>query len=253
MERKEKESTGGCSTTNLGYNLKTLLQGVVGSTAYGLATPESDIDRLAVHLTPVESVLGFGLSKRQQTVVTNNPDSTSHDIGKYLSLVLGGNPTVTELLFLDDYEVGSYEGDVLLYNRKHFIGAKAVRDSYGGYAVQQYKRLLSRGDGSFSADTRKRTGKHSRHCLRLLLQGTELLSTGSVNIRLSKDSQAVVWSAGEMAERGRLGALEALYTTWNDHLLAAYENTVLPEYPDRERAEQLLVDIRRKALDKGDR
>ncbi|MET8355226.1 MULTISPECIES: hypothetical protein [unclassified Micromonospora] len=50
--------------------------------------------------------------------------------------------------------------------------------------MQQFRRLSERGDGSFSADTRKRTAKHARHLARLTRQGLDLYTTGTLTIRL---------------------------------------------------------------------
>lgn len=225
--------------------MTVILQGVVGSTAYGLDHADSDVDRLAVHLGPLQDVLTFGLSKSQQTKVTSDPDSTSHEVAKFMSLVMKGNPTVTEMLFLQDYEIRQHiGGDWLIHNRSAFLSAKAVRDSYEGYAMQQLKRLLNRGD-SFSSDTRKRKGKHARHCLRLMMQGTELLKTGSLTLMLTKEQQAVVWSASDLAESDKNEALRMLYTSYDWEFSKAYEQSgVLPEHPDREKARAILLEIR---------
>ena len=39
--------------------MKIILEGVVGSTAYGLNTPESDIDTAGIFVAPLEEVLGL--------------------------------------------------------------------------------------------------------------------------------------------------------------------------------------------------
>lgn len=82
-----------------------LLSGVVGSTAYGLAGPDSDVDRLGIFAVPTLSLLG--LTPPEESHVTSKPDTTLHEAGKAARLMLAGNPTVTELLWLPDdlYEV----------------------------------------------------------------------------------------------------------------------------------------------------
>lgn len=222
----------------------TILQGVVGSTAYGLATPDSDVDRLAVHLAPVEDLLTWGLSKTQQSVVQSDPDLTSHDVGKYLSLALKGNPTLLELLWLKQYEVMTEQGQELVLHANALLSAKAVRDSYGGYAMQQIHRLLNRGDGSFAADTRKRKAKHARHCFRLLIQGEVLLRTGKVVIELTPDQKNVVWEVSAMADEDNDEGLQARFDRYDRRLQEAYERTVLPEHPDRDRVTSLLLKMR---------
>lgn len=228
--------------------MTTILQGVVGSTAYGLATEDSDVDRLAVHVAPVEDLLAWGLTKGQESRVQHEPDITSHDIGKYLRLALRGNPTILELMWLPKYEVITEHGQDLLLHANAVLSARAVRDSYGGYAMQQMKRLLNRGDGSFSADTRKRKPKHARHCFRLLLQGEALLRTGRVEVVLSPEQTRLVWAVSELAANNEDEALQERFDVYNGRLDEAYGRTVLPEHPDEPRVRALLLKVRRDHL-----
>ncbi|MFJ6841371.1 DNA polymerase beta superfamily protein [Streptomyces griseoluteus] len=162
-----------------------LLSGIVGSTAYGLARPGSDVDRLGVFAVPTEEL--HGLHRPTESVVTHAPDSTLHEAGKWARLALAGNPTVMELVWLPPelYETRTPLGDELIGLRSAFLSAPRVSGAYLGYAAQQFERLRRRGDGSFSADTRKRTAKHARHLMRLLDQGLELYSTGHLTIRVT--------------------------------------------------------------------
>ena len=75
--------------------MNVLLAGVVGSTAYGLAGPDSDVDRLGMFALPTIELVGLG--KPQLSRVAKNPDSTWHEAGKAVGLFLAGNPTATEL------------------------------------------------------------------------------------------------------------------------------------------------------------
>src|SRR5262249_53904583 len=86
-----------------------LLRGIVGSTAYGLAGPHSDVDRLAVYAAPTRAFHGLRLPiDRQASIVVHEPDDlTLHEARKFCLLALSANPTVTELLWLSDYEVAT--------------------------------------------------------------------------------------------------------------------------------------------------
>ena len=77
-----------------------LLSGIVGSTAYGLATEDSDVDRLGVFAAPTERLVG--LHPPQPSVVSSKPDATFHEAGKFAALALKVNPTITELMWLPD-------------------------------------------------------------------------------------------------------------------------------------------------------
>ncbi|WP_285699482.1 nucleotidyltransferase domain-containing protein [Actinomadura sp. NBRC 104412] len=218
-----------------------LLAGVVGSTAYGLATPESDVDRLAVFAAP--TVLFHGLHPpvgKQATKVTTDPDVTRHEAGKFAALCLGVNPTVTELLWLDEYETRTELGDRLIGVREAFLSAKRVRDAYFGYAVSQFRRLEGRGDGSFSADTRKRTAKHARHLARLVHQGLDLYRTGRLTVRLENPQ----WyrDFGERVAQGELDEAKSLLAEAESKFDAI--RTPLTERPDEDTVERWLLEVR---------
>ncbi len=159
-----------------------LLKGVVGSTAYGLAHEGSDRDYLGLYAARTKDLLG--LHPPKDSVVTKDPDTTLHEAKKFISLCLGGNPTVSELLWLDEYEVETRIGQHLVSIRESLLGADRVRNAYLGYAWQQFERLANRG-GTFSADTAKRTEKHARHMVRLVQQGLELYRTGHLTIKVA--------------------------------------------------------------------
>lgn len=223
-----------------------LLSGIVGSTAYGLAHEDSDVDRLGVFATPTAAILG--LSKPAESIVSTKPDATFHEAGKLAALLLRCNPTVTELIWLppDLYEVRTPLGDQLRQIRGNFLSRKYVRDAYLGYATQQFRRLESRGDGSFSADTRKRTSKHARHLARLVWQGAGLYSSGVLRVRLEDPERF-----RDFGERVAAGDLDIA----RRELAAAEErfdtiDSPLPEHPDASTAEAWLVHVRRAYWDR---
>lgn len=224
--------------------MTVILEGIVGSTAYGLGRVGSDVDRLGVFVAPTLQVAGLDWSAHRETRVQRVPsDRTLHEVGKFCRLALGCNPTVLEMLWLPDdlYEVRAQEGEALVAARSAFLSEKRVRDAYGGYAVQQMRRLRDRGDGSFSSDTRNRTVKHARHMLRLLRQGRSLLETGVLPIRVMQPESYF-----------------ALDDMTVDQMLAVYErelagfdgaSTGLPGVPDRKRVICVLDLIRRRHVD----
>ncbi|OUD00914.1 nucleotidyltransferase domain-containing protein [Streptomyces swartbergensis] len=216
-----------------------LLSGIVGSTAYGLARQGSDIDRLGMFAAPTEAL--HGLHTPKESHVTTAPDRTLHEAAKWCRLALGGNPTAMELVWLPDelYEVRTPLGDELIGIRGSFLCAKRVRDAYLGYATQQFRRLENRGDGSLSADTRKRTAKHARHLKRLCDQGLSLYATGRLEIRVEDPEEYHAF--GERVSADPAAALPLLR-----HYEAAFDETptVLPERPDEAAVEAWLHRVR---------
>ena len=228
-----------------------LMLGVTGSTAYGLDHADSDVDRLGIYAVPTERVLGFGFVLNDASQVWTEPDDVQlHDIGKYLHLVLNGNPTVTELLYLADYEFVDPRMQSLLDNRHRLLGAHRVRKAYIGYAVAQAKRLQNReanGKKGFNSDLAKRTAKHGRHCFRLLLQGEQLLTEGTLTVNVA-DKRDELFAVGELAEKD-IDAFIAKYEEVKARVVNV--DAVIPDEPDREWAEQWLIDFRRSGLISG--
>ncbi|MGV9978126.1 nucleotidyltransferase domain-containing protein [Micromonospora wenchangensis] len=222
-----------------------LLSGIVGSVAYGLAGPGSDVDRIGVFAAP--TVAFHGLRPPRESVVTTDPDVTLHEAGKYARLALSGNPTATELIWLPDdcYETRTELGDRLIAIRSAFLSAPRVRDAYLGYASQQFRKLTTR---DATVGGRRRSAKHARHLARLLHQGRTLYATGVLEIRLA-DPQ---WfrAFGERVAGGALAEAQALVAEAErdfDRL-----RTPLPDRPDEATVERWLHDVRAAHLPTAD-
>jgi hypothetical protein len=171
-------------------------------------------------------------------VVTTSPDRTLHEAGKAVRLMLSSNPTASELLWLERYDVRSPLGDGLIELRGSLLSAPGVRSAYLGYASQQFRKLLTR-----DPEHRTRAAKHARHLVRLLRQAEQLHSTGRLTIRLPDPERVRAlgeWIAEE-PERARplLARAEA----------ALDAPGVLPDAPDEAAAEDWLRQVRRAFYD----
>jgi len=213
-----------------------LLSGIVGSTAYGLAGPGSDVDRLGMYAAPTLSLLG--LHTPRDSHVTSAPDVTFHEAAKLARLALGGNPTASELLWLPDdlYELRTPLGDEAIALRSSFLSAPRVHDAYLGYATQQFRKLLSR-DPTW---THRKIAKHARHLMRLVDQGYELYTTGHVTIRLSEPERYRAFgervAADPEAARPFMADAEERFAT---------ARSVLPREADTAGAEDWVLRVRR--------
>ncbi|WP_441250932.1 nucleotidyltransferase domain-containing protein [Kitasatospora sp. McL0602] len=216
--------------------MHVLLSGIVGSTAYGLAHAGSDLDRLGVFAAPTEHF--HGLHRPAESQVSTAPDHTLHEAAKWCRLALSCNPTAAELVWLpaDLYETRTELGDELIGIRRSFLSARATRNSYLGYATQQFRKLAARDTSE--EQTRARAAKHARHLIRLVLQGVTLHETGSLEIRLA-DPDRVRELGERYADRPELAR----------SLLADAEYRfsrpgVLPATPDEAPAEAWLQRVR---------
>ena len=222
-----------------GYGM-VLLSGVVGSTAYGLAGPGSDIDRLGMFATPTTELLGLRTPPESHVMV--KPDVTFHEAGKAAQLVLAGNPTASELLWLPDdlYETRTALGEEMIALRSAFLSAKKVHDAYLGYATQQFRKLIARGDEAGSHVGRGRTAKHARHLMRLVDQGLELYASGMLTIRLAEPGRYL-----DFGERVAADPQAAVPFMARAEERFSQVRTVLPDEPDTAAVEAWLLRVRR--------
>lgn len=216
----------------------TLLKGIVGSTAYGLAREGSDVDRLGIFAASTLDLAGLDWHPRRESKVHTDPDITFHEVGKYLRLALRCNPTVMELLWLPDELIEFRHqifGNRLMALKEALLSEQCVRNAYGGYARQQAVKLRDRGD-SFSSDTRKRTAKHGRHLLRLLRQGQQLLAEGRLEVKV-EDPQDY-WDFDDMTPDQMLDIYEREDKTFSMTI------SVLPDRPDIGKVREFLDLVR---------
>jgi len=214
-----------------------LLMGVVGSRAYGLDHDSSDTDMLGAYLAPTASFLGMtppGRSDRSQ--VSHDPDVTVHELGKYMGLAAKANPTVLELLYLDDYVLTTDLGRQLVSLREHLLSAPAVCAAYLGFATSETARIARR---DVTAGYDARVEKLGRHVLRLLQGGLSLYTDGHLRVRV-QDRDEVLAFGREVAS----GNTDLLRDT-----LAEYKgSSPLPERPGMALLSDWLVSIRTRRL-----
>lgn len=212
--------------------MKVILSVVVGSTAYGLATPESDIDLRGVYVAPTQQVLG--LFPPKETIDQVQPDICYHEVEKFIRLALKCNPSILEMLYMPEYVELTEEGRLLTANRSKFL-SNTVFAAYGGYAIAQIKKLNERGD-SFSAAVRHRYAKHARHCFRLLSQGRQLLGSGELTVKVTNREE--LFKVGEMSPLELAAKFEEEYSKFEN------VRSALPDEPDYDVINKVLLKIR---------
>jgi predicted nucleotidyltransferase len=224
-----------------------LLQGIVGSTAYGLDREGSDVDRLGVFAAPSASFWGLNPpTGKAATLVSHKPDLTLHEIGKFCALALQCNPTILELLWLPPelYEMIRQPGFQLITDplRSAFLSRQRIRDAYFGYATRQFHRLSNRS--RFPDVPVNRIEKHASHLWRLLIQGFQLHSTGSMTIKVKNPD--VCFSFGERVAAGEIEIAEKMIADFE----WSFDNATSPlsEVPDTGAVEDFLRTTRKALL-----
>lgn len=211
----------------------TLLKGVVGSQAFGLAHEGSDYDYQGVFVAPTQDFLEL-FPVINESVSYKNPDTTYHEVGRYCRLAMKCNPTVLDLLWLENYNVRTQLGTELINLRNNFLSAKYVRDAYFGYAQQQLSKL--------SKDPRpEKRAKNARHFARLLEQGWRLYSTGTYSVKLEDPEFFIVF--GEQVGRQQKYDQAEAYLKVFKHYFDT-KPSVLPEKPNSEPINEWLLKVR---------
>lgn len=142
------------------HGRRLLMAQLTGSHAYGLATPQSDVDLRAMHLGSSMPLLGVHPAYTPSSgseVRVPEEDSSSLEIGKVCHLCLQGNPSALELLFVPRQHLlvtsPEYEG---LADLRHSFVSQKVPAAYLGYTWSNLTetsnhlvRAMVKRDGGF--------------------------------------------------------------------------------------------------------
>lgn len=219
-------------------NMDICLLGLQGSRALGFAeTKDADWDYRGVFVSPNKELLSFNKPKTTIEINSGAEDNDAefvfHEIEKFLSLAIVGNPSVINLLFLPKYNIKNDIGDTIVKNRNLFLGEDAIRKAFGGYAYAQILYLKR----NLKFPGAKKLAKHVKHCFRLFDNGQELLETGKITIPL-KDPQKYI-------DISKITDIDKLYKMF-DERDKEFQNckSILPKEPDKYWVEKLLLKIR---------
>jgi uncharacterized protein len=144
---------------------------VGGSHLYGYATEQSDYDLYGMHLVPTRDLLT--LAEMPQTVewkavdACADVDGATHDMRKYLSLLLKGNGNYLEVLYASNVIVTSPLHAEMQALARGCI-TRRLKDHYRGMAQNQQRRMRS---------NRLKSLLHSYRCL---CAGVHVLRTGEL-------------------------------------------------------------------------
>ena len=219
------------------YNLfdHVIYRCVVGSRAYGLDDDQSDTDRRGVYLPPAEMQWSlYGVPEQLENADTQE---TYWELQKFLTLALKANPNVLECLYTPLVEDATELAREMLAMRTSFL-SRLVYQTYNGYVLSQFKKLQSdlRNKGQVK-------WKHVMHLIRLLLAGITTLRDGHVPVRVADEhrERLLAIKRGEMP----FDEVEAWRIDLHKQFDAAADTTKLPDRPDYERANALLIKARR--------
>lgn len=207
---------------------------VVGSTAYGLNSANSDLDMRGFFIPPTASVLSLGGVPEQ--IEDRETDQVYWELQKYLRLCLGANPNVLDTLYTDMVIQTSDIADELRRFRHMFLSKKAYH-TYTGYAYSQLKLVTKKEGDSSEVDW-----KNAMHLTRLLIVGLHVLTDEVVLVDVG-DNRSFLMSI----RRGEqpLSIIHSFANEMYAKIDEAYKHTKLPDEPDYVKANEILIRARR--------
>lgn len=119
----------------------TIYLTLAGSHAYGLNTPESDIDFRGIAIPPKDYVLGFAKDFKQ-CERRSDADVVIFNIVKFFHLAAEANPSIIELLWTDPkfHIITTKYFEMMVEVRDLFLSTK-VSTTFVGYARGQLNRI----------------------------------------------------------------------------------------------------------------
>ncbi len=236
---------------------KTILLGYVGSIAHGTHIPKSDPDSIddkdIMGVCIADENVYYGLHRfEQKDVQLGEWDSVVYEIRKYFRLLLKQNPNVLGTLWLEekDYIHIGESGRLILENRNIFISKEAYH-SFSGYAHSQLHKMTHGAFEGYMGDKRKRLVqqfgfdcKNAAHLIRLLRMGIEYLADGTLHVYRKDAAELKEIKQGKWSLEKIQKEADQLFKMADE----AYARSPLPEKPDTERAEKLLIQIVKKEL-----
>ena len=231
-----------------GRDYAPLFVTVSGSHLYGFPSADSDVDLRGCHKLPLRDVVGLDLPR--QTIEPKfdlhgtEVELVSHEVGKYLRLLVRNNGYILEQIFSPLVILGQEFLDQLRPIAHGCITRHHYHHYRGFYATQ--RKLIEKEEP-------KRV-KPILYAYRVLMTGIHLLDTGRVEANLLRlnerfgfgflDELVAQKSVEQAAAQvdwgfhaGRLAELE-------NRLDRAYEQSKLPEDRDRAAVNELLVRLR---------
>lgn len=208
---------------------------VSGAHLYGFPSPDSDVDLRGAHVLPIESVVGLRPARetheRGDVVDGLQVDLVSHDVAKYLRLLVSKNGYVLEQILSPLVVVSTPAFDRMRELARGSIN-RTLYHHYRGFARGRWK--------AFTAEEPKRV-KTLLYVYRVLLTGVRLLETAELEANLPRLAAArdldFVADLVDRKQRGESTTLDredferhAQRVSMLEHeMLRAYEHSRLPD------------------------
>ncbi len=235
-----------------------VLVGYVGSISHEMFVPQSDPnsiddkDVMAVTIGPPEMYLGLANYEGTNKFI-REVDCVTYEFRKFVRLLLKSNPNVLALLWLKEHHYihKNWVGSALVANRDIF-SSKKIYKSFTGYAYGQLKRMTSFTKEGYMGEKRKAfvekfgyDTKNAAHLIRLLRMGIEFLNEGELYVARHDREELLEIKRGEWSLEQVKTEAERLFKRAE----AAYDRTKLPDNPNYNAAQGLVMEAIFETLD----
>lgn len=224
---------------------------VSGAHLYGFPSQDSDVDLRGAHVLPIERVVGLRPSRethdKSEEIDGLQFDLVSHDLGKYLRLLVSKNGYVLEQI-LSPLVVVASPGFERLKALAQASLNKTLYHHYRGFARGRWK--------AFTAEEPKRV-KTLLYVYRVLLTGIHLLEHGELDANLPRlAGERGIDYIGELIDRKRSGEATTLereeverhaqrISVLETAMMRAHEASRLPDAtPNTDEINEFLIETR---------
>lgn len=249
-----------------GQPFPLLFATISGAHLYGFLSPDSDFDLRGAHVLPLQNVVG--LEVHNETVQDSRMieglemDIVSHEVRKFMKLLLKKNGYVLEQLFspLVVRTTTEYQElkEIARHHRSQGVITKHHSHHYFGFAETEWKLFLKESP---------RQVKPLLYVYRVLLTGIHLMRTGQVEanlLTLNQDARLpfipdlvarkIAGPEQSKLDDADVAFHETQYQKLRTDLQTAFEASSLPELPTdqtRHALNDLLLRVRIKGLSKS--
>jgi hypothetical protein len=176
--------------------MKMLVKVYGGSTAYGLNTPESDIDFRGVFVNTDPSKI-LGLEKHEHVQKQETDDEVYYEVRKFFELLRSGNTGVLEVLFSEEMPLKTTtEFEYLIRaNKSNFLDTEKIFRCLSGYI--QSERRLANGERTGKLGSKRKAAlekygfspKNATQLLRLSWCGNVLFQKGYFPVNVKNEDE----------------------------------------------------------------
>lgn len=210
--------------------MKTLFETTVGSHAWNMQRPDSDIDIFQVYIVPTKDILSGVLRQNSHFSQGKDRDESRHEIGVVIEQLIKGNfnfvvgvcsPVVNE----DKYGYLAELRDITTRNL-----AKNIYHSTKGLATHNWRKYFVNNvkNGSISEEELQ---KKRNLIVRSLIFGTTILHSGKIDFGKIQDQTDVD------------------VQFWMKEIKWTFEDSKLPESPDPKEFREFLYKLRTRELE----